>query len=408
MKICIAQSESLKGKVQQNIQNHLQLIERAIALNSDLIIFPELSITGYEPKLAKELATNIENAMFDPFQKLSDKGNITIGIGMPTHGVEGLHISMLIFQPETPRTVYSKQRLHEDEKPYFVGGTYQTYLYIKETKIALGICFETLQQDHFFNAVQNGAALYIASVAKSKGGIDKAYARFPKMANKFNTPILMSNSVGFCDNFLSIGRSAVWHPNGDLIAQLDDDNQGLLIYDVDKSTVEIDQFNICIGQLSDLEAVFHMYLNGKHDLERHGIYQWTDHYPTNALIKNDLKKGTLYILKNANLLIGAISISEEQEKAYESITWEFDATKVLVIHRLIVDPKHQHRGHAKRLMDFAENFAKEHNYTSIRLDAYSPNTRVLKFYKKRHYIIRGNVNFPKREHVFYCMEKALL
>ena len=64
MKICIAQTQALKGNVRQNIQNHLQLIERAVELKSDLIIFPELSITGYEPELAKELATSIEHEMF--------------------------------------------------------------------------------------------------------------------------------------------------------------------------------------------------------------------------------------------------------------------------------------------------------------------------------------------------------
>ena len=38
MKICIAQIESLKGNVQKNIQTHLQLIEHAINLNSDLSV----------------------------------------------------------------------------------------------------------------------------------------------------------------------------------------------------------------------------------------------------------------------------------------------------------------------------------------------------------------------------------
>ncbi|WP_178988549.1 GNAT family N-acetyltransferase [Winogradskyella schleiferi] len=408
MKICIAQTKSLKGKVQHNIHNHLQLIERSIPFHSDLVIFPELSITGYEPDLAKELATTFENDMFNPFQEVSDKNDITIGIGMPTNGTEGTFISMLIFQPRTQRTVYSKQLLHADEKPYFVCGTHQTYLHIKDKKIALGICCETLQQEHILNSNKNGADLYIASVAKSKAGVDKAYSHFSKMANEFNTPILMSNCIGICDNFLSVGQSAVWNNKGDLLEKLDDESQGLLIYDTELETVEIHQLKIAKGQLSDLEAVFQMYLNAKDELENNGIYQWTANYPTHAIIENDLKNGTLFTLKNSNELIGAISISEEQEKEYQSVNWKFNASKVLVIHRLVVNPKHQNKGHARTLMDFAENLAKENNYTSIRLDAYSRNTSVLKFYKKRNYIIRGEVNFPEREHVFYCMENELI
>ena len=80
MRICIAQAKSEKGKIQANIENHLKLINRAIKFNSDLIIFHELSITNYEPELAYELATDLEDNIFNPFQDLADKNKIEIGI----------------------------------------------------------------------------------------------------------------------------------------------------------------------------------------------------------------------------------------------------------------------------------------------------------------------------------------
>ena len=58
-------------------------------------------------------------------------------------------------------------------------------------------------------------------------------------------------------------------------------------------------------------------------------------------------------------------------------------------------------------MEFAEEFARKNDYSSIRLDAYSQNDRVLKFYNKRNYYISGKVNFPEREYHFYCMEKEI-
>ncbi|MBU2930240.1 GNAT family N-acetyltransferase [Winogradskyella psychrotolerans] len=408
MKICIAQTQSLKGNVQENINNHLNIVKRAIKLNSDVIIFPELSITGYEPKLAKKLAKTIDNPIFNRFQDLSDKNQITIGIGMPTTSTDDIYISMLIFQPHIERVVYSKQLLHDDELPYFSGGTRQTFITINETKIAFGICYESLQRNHFINAKQKGADIYIASVAKSKRGIEVAHNHFSNISKEFNTPILMSNSIGFCDNFLSFGKSAIWNKNGDLINLLDTENEGLLIYDTELESAEIHQLTIEKGKPSDLEILFQIYLNGKNDLEQIGIFQWTDNYPTRSIIKNDLKNGVLYILKKNNEIIGAINLSEEQETEYKSIDWKFDDSKVLVIHRLVVNPKHQKLGYAKALVDFAECFAKDKNYTSIRLDAYSQNTRVIQFYKKRNYLIRGKVHFPERAHPFYCMEKELI
>lgn len=408
MKICISQIKSDKGKVQENILNHLRIVERAIKLNSDLIIFPELSITNYEPDLAKELSTDIGNRIFNPFQELSDNNKITIGIGMPTKSTDGINISMLIFQPNKKRVSYSKQMLHSDELPYFACGNEQIILNIKGKKIAIGICYETLQREHFLNSNNKGTDIYIASVAKPKGGIEKAYKHFPKIAREFNTPILMSNCVGYCDNFMSIGQSAVWNKNGDLVEQLDNENNGILIYDTETEFVNVEQLKIEKGQLFDLEKLFQIYLNGKIDLENNGIYQWTDNYPTISIIESDLRKGVLYTLKNNEKIIGAINISEEQEAEYKLVKWQFDNSKILVIHRLVIEPKYQKNGYAKKLMDFAEKFAIENNYSSIRLDAYSQNMRVIEFYKKRNYFIRGNVNFPEREYPFHCMEKDII
>jgi len=407
MKICIAQTKSEKGNIQRNIDNHLEFIERAIKLKADLIIFPELSITNYEPELATELATDIESSIFSPFQEISNANGISIGIGMPTKAPDGLNISMLIFQPNKEKTVYSKQMLHSDELPYFVCGKNQSFLTINGVKIAIGICYETLQREHFLNVKNQGTDIYIASVAKPKGGIEKAYKHFPQIANEFNTPILMSNCVGHCDNFISVGQSAVWNKKGELIEHLDDNNVGLLIYDTKTEKTEKEQLTIEKGQLSEINQLFQIYLNGKNDLEKNGIYQWTNNYPTLSIIESDLKKGVLFVLRNGKEIIGAINISEEQEYEYETINWEFDNSKVLVIHRLVIDPKYQGKGYARKLMDFAEQFANENNYSSIRLDAYSQNKRVIDFYEKRKYFIRGNVNFPEREYPFHCMEKEI-
>ena len=408
MKICIAQTKSLKGNVKSNIENHLRFVKRAIKLNSDLIIFPELSITNYEPTLSQKLSTRIENDIFNPFQELANKNKITIGIGMPTNSEEGIKISTLIFQPNKKRVIYSKQILHLDELAYFVCGNSQVILKIKGKRIAIGICFETLQRVHFLNAYKKGIDIYIASVAKPINGIEKAYNYFPKIAKEFNIPILLSNCIGNCDNFVSIGQSAVWNKTGKLINQLNNKNEGLIVYDLESKLTKIYQPIILKGQLTDLNELFLIYLNGKYELEKNGILQWTKNYPTKSIIESDLRKGVLYTLKNNNEIIGAINISEEQETEYKLIKWKFDNSKVLVIHRLVIDPKYQRKGYAKKLMNFAENFARKNNYSSIRLDAYSQNEKVIDFYKKRNYFIRGDVRFPGREFLFHCMEKEII
>jgi len=408
MKICLAQLQSSKGDVQKNIKNHIRLIKKAIQLKADLIVFPELSIIGYEPELAKELAASIDDELFDPFQKLSDQNKITIGVGMPTPSTDGVRISLLIFQPNKDRLVYSKQILHDDELPYFVQGDTQEYITVDQTKIAFGICYESLQREHFINTHHNGAEIYIASVSKPNRGIEKANSHFPSIAREFNTPVLMANSIGFCDNFMSVGKSAVWNKNGALLAQLDEAYEGLIVYDTNTETAIVEQINIKKGTVSDVDKLFQIYLAAKAELERNSIFQWTDNYPTKAIIEDDLRKGYLYVLTVDNEIIGAINISEIQEAVYSTVDWQFDDSNILVIHRLVLNPIHQRNGYATKMMDFAEQYAADNGYPSIRLDAYSQNKKVIEFYKKRAYHLRGEVHFPEREFEFYCMEKSMV
>src|SRR5689334_20523300 len=114
MKICVAQTKPIKGDIAGNIAAHKKLVGLAIAHGADSIFFPELSITGYEPELAKDLATDVTDSRLDGFQDISNANNITIALGMPTKGDNGILITMIIFQPNAPRQAYSKQHLHSD------------------------------------------------------------------------------------------------------------------------------------------------------------------------------------------------------------------------------------------------------------------------------------------------------
>jgi predicted amidohydrolase len=237
MKIAVAQTRPIKGAISENIKTHKKLIDLAISYKADTIFFSELSVTGYEPELAKELAINQDDKEFDDFQEISSKNNITIGLGMPTKSKAGIKISMIIFQPDTTRQTYSKQQLHSDEFPYFVNGEEQIILTVDNKKIAPAICYESLQTDHLDNAIKLGAEIYVASVAKSQNGIDKAMIHYPVIAKKFSMPVLMSNSVGYCDNFESLGKSSIWTKTGNLVGQLDDKLEGILIFDTETEEV---------------------------------------------------------------------------------------------------------------------------------------------------------------------------
>ena len=47
----------------------------------------------------------------------------------------------------------------------------------------------------------------------------------------------MCNAIGFSDNFVANGLSSVWNGKGELLDQLDKENQGLLVYDTETEKV---------------------------------------------------------------------------------------------------------------------------------------------------------------------------
>lgn len=199
--------------------------------------FPELSLTGYEPELALELATNQYDTRLDIFQETSDKNNIIIGLGLPTSTESQIRISMVIFEANKPRQTYSKQQLHSDEFPYFENGVGQVIIETNDKNIAPAICYESLQPTHSENAFNLGADVYLASVAKPANGVEKAYNYYPKLAKQYRMPVLMTNCVGFCDNFLSAGKSAVWTKDGELVGQIDDKMEGILLFDTESEEI---------------------------------------------------------------------------------------------------------------------------------------------------------------------------
>src|SRR5262245_25865513 len=233
MKICAVQTRPIAGDMQGNIANHKQWIERAVADGAELVIFPELSLTGYEPTLAKELATEQDDVRFDDFQALSDANGITIGIGVPTKNEQGICISMLLFQPHTARRVYSKSYLHPDEEAFFVRGRSSPHLRVNHMNIALAICYEISVAEHMESTLRSGPRVYFASVAKFVSGINKAIERLSKVAADCAMPVLMANCVGFSDGSQCAGKTSVWNKRGALIGQLNDADEGMLIFNTE-------------------------------------------------------------------------------------------------------------------------------------------------------------------------------
>ena len=231
MKIGIVQTRPVRGNVAANLADHQQWASLAVERAVDLLVFPELSITAYEPSLAETLAMTPDDARFAGLQRMSDRYGIFLCVGMPIRVETGVQIGMVIFQPDEPRLVYAKQYLHADEHPYFVPGTEQVFLSLDDHKIALALCYELSVPEHSVNAYSHRATIYLASVAKTAAGVEKASEVLSGIACTYTMPALLVNSVGPCEDGICAGGSAVFDNQGELLADLDSEEEGMLIYD---------------------------------------------------------------------------------------------------------------------------------------------------------------------------------
>jgi predicted amidohydrolase len=239
MRIGVAQTRPFKGDVLRNIETHLRLIELAGRAQADMIVFPELSITGYEPELAAVLSTTAEDVRLDIFETLSERYSMTIGVGIPETDKAGVRITEVIFQPGRPRQTYSKQYLHSDEEPYFICGREAGFL--RGGRIALAICYELSVPAHSEQARQGGAEVYLVSVAKTRAGMERAAETLAGIAQRYSMTVLVSNCVGHCDNFDCGGGSAAWNREGVKLGELDGLAEGILVLDTETGEVIIQQ-----------------------------------------------------------------------------------------------------------------------------------------------------------------------
>lgn len=158
----------------------------------------------------------------------------------------------------------------------------------------------------------------------------------------------------------------------------------------------------------DIEAILSITKACANHMMANNIYQWNHKYPNRTAFEKDIQRNDLYVLQKDSEVIGCITISSLMDEEYKSVSWLTPNSNHIYVHRLAVHPNHQGQGFAQQLMDYAENFSRDHDFTSIRLDTFSKNERNQKFYELRGYQKLGVVYFPKQsKYPFYCYELIL-
>jgi predicted amidohydrolase len=237
MKIASAQIKSFAQNTEANIRNHLRMIELAAKRKVSLIIFPEMSLTGYELELAKSLALDKDDERLTIFNQKAIQYKMIIVAGAPIKIGDELYIGSFIFVPDGTTFIYTKQYLHTGEEVFFSSSSnFNPIIEWGGERISFAICADITNPLHPKAAAENATTLYAPSIFyATQAGIVEAYEQLRNYATTYGMQVLMSNYSGYSYGLESKGKSGYWDHTGKLIANMETDEEGLLVIEKDNN-----------------------------------------------------------------------------------------------------------------------------------------------------------------------------
>ena len=240
--IAVAQTCPVKGDVKTNVDEHVRLTKIAASNGAQLVVFPELSLTGYELNLARDLAFSEEDPRLSTLLEVSSSSAATLVVGAPVRIGQQLHIGAFILLPDGTTALYTKHRLGAfsasaavdgivppAEATVFDPGDRNPLVRISGTTAAVAICADIGRPSHPQQAGDRGANTYLASmfVIPSEFGGDAA--KLKRYAVQHVMMVAFANFGSPSGGLASAGRSAIWSERGELLAQLPVSGAGVAV-----------------------------------------------------------------------------------------------------------------------------------------------------------------------------------
>jgi len=231
-KAAIAQIDCQIGAFERNLKRHLEFIDRAIAEEAKLVVFPELSLTGYTLRdLAWDVALNpVHDKIIAPLLEKSHK--ISIAVGFVESGANhGIYNSAMFLEDgeikHIHRKVYPPTYGMFEEGRYFGFGKTVAAFDSKLGCFGMLICEDLWHVSLPYMLALDGAEAILcltASPTRLSGEgtlFDNQvvnYEHHRTFARLLNVYILFSNRVGFEDGVNFWGGSNITSPSGEQIS----------------------------------------------------------------------------------------------------------------------------------------------------------------------------------------------
>jgi predicted amidohydrolase len=231
--IAVAQTIPARGAVDANLEEHVRLAHVAADERAEVVVFPELSLTGYEIGLADELAFSESDPRLVPLLDVASSRSLTVIVGAPVRVESRLHIGAFIVSPDRTVTLYTKHHLGAfstsasvdgdvppAEATVFHAGDRNPLVALGGGPAALAVCADAGRPSHAEAAARRGARAYLASMFVIPSEFAGETAKLPAYAERHEMAVAFANYGGPSGGLASAGRSAIWSEAGERLAEL--------------------------------------------------------------------------------------------------------------------------------------------------------------------------------------------
>lgn len=260
MKIKLVQYKPILGNVNKNIKRMMEFIEEGIEESADLIVFPELALTGY---LLEDLAfaTAIKTL---PLEFLHASKKISIIFGAVELGADRYVYNSAFYLEDgevkhTHRKVYLPTYGMFDEGRYFRAGNSIRAFDTKFGRVGMLICEDMWHQGSSFILAQDGAEqIFVLTNSPARGfgdemAIEKEWNSLLHSSAIADTVfVLMANRVGVEDGVTFWGGSRAFAPTGELLCRCDNFQEEAVTLEIERNSIERVRFSGGVGKNENL------------------------------------------------------------------------------------------------------------------------------------------------------------
>ena len=241
VRIALGQLNTTVGDLDGNVARMADWTARATQEGADVVLFPELAITGYPPEDLVLRPEFVEDNLA-ALQRLAKEtaAGCDVIVGFVDRSEAGLHNAAALLRDGMIAARYAKNKLPNygvfDEKRYFVPGTSSTRVAIGGSDVGLSVCEDAWLPGPPFDAY--GGVSFVANINGSPFDVGKAHDRTHVLrdrAHETGAWIVYVNAVGGQDELVFDGGSLVMAPDGTITcwaARFDEDLVVITLEDV--------------------------------------------------------------------------------------------------------------------------------------------------------------------------------